>query len=151
MIKTILSIAGKPGLYRLVSQGRNMLIVESIATGKRMPAFARDKVMSLGDIAMYTTGDDIPLADVLELVKVKTDCKPVDVKTFAGDVEMRAFFGEGLPEFDRDRVHDSDIRKLFQWYNLLLDAGITDFKEEMQSVPKPVEEADEAEAPASAE
>ncbi len=151
MIKTILSIAGKPGLYRLVSQGRNMLIVESIATGKRMPAFARDKVMSLGDIAMYTTGDDIPLADVLELVKVKTDCKPVDVKTFAGDVEMRAFFGEVLPEFDRDRVHDSDIRKLFQWYNLLLDAGITDFKEEMQSAQKPVEEADEAEAPASAE
>ncbi len=151
MIKTILSIAGKPGLYRLVSQGRNMLIVESIATGKRMPAFARDKVMSLGDIAMYTTGDDIPLADVLELVKVKTDCKPVDVKTFAGDVEMRAFFGEVLPEFDRDRVHDSDIRKLFQWYNLLLDAGITDFKEEMQSAQKPVEEADETEAPASAE
>ncbi len=151
MIKTILSIAGKPGLYRLVSQGRNMLIVESIATGKRMPAFARNKVMSLGDIAMYTTGDDIPLADVLELVKVKTDCKPVDVKTFAGDVEMRAFFGEVLPEFDRDRVHDSDIRKLFQWYNLLLDAGITDFKEEMQSAQKPVEEADEAEAPASAE
>ena len=151
MIKTILSIAGKPGLYRLVSQGRNMLIVESIATGKRMPAFASDKVMSLGDIAMYTTGDDIPLADVLELVKVKTDCKPVDVKTFAGDVEMRAFFGEVLPEFDRDRVHDSDIRKLFQWYNLLLDAGITDFKEEMQSAQKPVEEADEAEAPASAE
>ena len=65
MIRTILSIAGKPGLYRLVSQGRNMLIVESLSTGKRTPAFAHDKVMSLGDIAMYTTGEDIPLADVL--------------------------------------------------------------------------------------
>lgn len=139
MIKTILSIAGKPGLYRLVSQGRNMLIVESIANGKRMPAFARDKVMSLGDIAMYTTGDDIPLADVLELVKTKADCKPVDIKAFAGDAAMRDFFGEVLPEFDRDRVHDSDIRKLFQWYNLLLEAGITDFKEEMQSAQNPAE------------
>lgn len=143
MIKTILSIAGKPGLYRLVSQGRNMLIVESIANGKRMPAFARDKVMSLGDIAMYTTGDDIPLADVLELVKTKTDCKPVDIKAFAGDAAMRDFFGEVLPEFDRDRVHDSDIRKLFQWYNLLLEAGITDFKEEMQSAQNPAEGTDE--------
>lgn len=149
MIKTILSIAGKPGLYRLVSQGRNMLIVESIATGKRTPAFARDKVMSLGDIAMYTTGDDIPLADVLELVKAKTDCKPVDVKAFADDTAMRAFFGEVLPEFDRDRVHDSDIRKLFQWYNALLAAGITDFKEEMQSAQKPAEEV--AEEPKAAE
>lgn len=149
MIKTILSIAGKPGLYRLVSQGRNMLIVESIANGKRMPAFARDKVMSLGDIAMYTTGDDIPLADVLELVKAKTDCKPVDVKAFANDAAMRDFFGEVLTDFDRDRVHDSDIRKLFQWYNLLLEAGITDFKEEMQSAQKPAEGSEEAEAPAA--
>lgn len=149
MIKTILSIAGKPGLYRLVSQGRNMLIVESIANGKRMPAYARDKVMSLGDIAMYTTGDDIPLADVLELVKAKTECKPVDVKAFANDSAMREFFGEVLPDFDRDRVHDSDIRKLFQWYNLLLEAGITDFKEEMQSAQKSAEDAAEAEAPAT--
>lgn len=149
MIKTILSIAGKPGLYRLVSQGRNMLIVESIANGKRMPAYARDKVMSLGDIAMYTTGDDIPLADVLELVKAKTECKPVDVKAFANDGAMREFFGEVLPDFDRDRVHDSDIRKLFQWYNLLLEAGITDFKEEMQSAQKSAEDAAEAEATAA--
>lgn len=128
MIRTILSIAGKPGLYRLVSQGRNMLIVESLATGKRTPAFARDKVMSLGDIAMYTTGEDIPLADVLELLKAKTDGKPVDLKALKDDASLREFFGEVLPEFDRERVHDSDIRKLFQWYNTLLEAGIDTFK-----------------------
>ncbi len=129
MIRTILSIAGKPGLYRLVSQGRNMLIVESLSTGKRTPAFAHDKVMSLGDIAMYTYGEDIPLADVLELVKAKTEGQPVDFKSFASDAEMREFFGTVLTDFDRERVHDSDIRKLFQWYNALLAAGITEFKE----------------------
>ena len=89
MIRTILSIAGKPGLYRLVSQGRNMLIVESLSTGKRTPAFAHDKVMSLGDIAMYTTGEDIPLADVFELVNEKTGGQPVDVKAIGGDAELR--------------------------------------------------------------
>lgn len=144
MLRTILSIAGKPGLYRLVSQGRNMLIVESLANGKRTPAFARDKVMSLGDIAMYTTGEDIPLADVLELVKAATDGKPVDLKVFGGDAEMREFFGKVLPEFDRERVHDSDIRKLFQWYDLLLEAGIDTFKTPEAEEAK--EETESAEA-----
>ncbi|MBJ2187670.1 MAG: DUF5606 domain-containing protein [Muribaculaceae bacterium] len=128
MIRTILSIAGKPGLYRLVNQGRNMLIVESLATGKRTPAYARDKVMSLGDIAMYTTEEDIPLADVFELVKAKTEGQPVDTKAIGGDAELREYFGTILTNFDRERVHDSDIRKLFQWYNTLLAAGITEFK-----------------------
>lgn len=142
MIRTILSIAGKPGLYRLVNQGRNMLIVESLSTGKRTPAYARDKVMSLGDIAMYTTEEDIPLADVFELVKAKTDGKPVDMKTFKNDADMREFFGTVLTNFDQERVHDSDIRKLFQWYNTLLEAGITDFKEEVQPAEKTAEDAE---------
>lgn len=128
MIRRILSIAGKPGLYKLVSQGRNMLIVESLTDGKRIPAYSRDKVMSLGDIAMYTTEEDVPLANVLEMLKTKTDGKPVDIKAFSDDAAMRDFFGEVLVNFDRERVHDSDIRKLFQWYNTLLAAGITEFK-----------------------
>ena len=128
MIRTILSIAGKSGLYRLVSQGRNMLIVESLSTGKRIPAYARDKVMSLGDIAMYTYEDDVPLADVLEMLKAKTDGKPVDLNTVADSAALREFFGEVLTNFDRERVHDSDIRKLLQWYNTLIAAGITEFK-----------------------
>ncbi|MDE6300663.1 MAG: DUF5606 domain-containing protein [Muribaculaceae bacterium] len=139
MIRTILSIAGKPGLYRLVNQGRNMLIVESLADGKRTPAYARDKVMSLGDIAMYTYGDDIPLADVLELVKAHTSGQPVDLKAVKSEDQLRDLFGEILKDFDRERVHASDIRKLFQWYNLLLKAGITEFK-----APKEEEKAAEA-------
>ena len=72
MLKRILSISGKPGLYRLVSQGKNMLIVESLTNGKRMPAYARDKVVSLGDISIYTVEDDEPLSEVLEKVKQTT-------------------------------------------------------------------------------
>ncbi len=142
MIRTILSIAGKPGLYKLVSSGRNMLIVESLVNGKRIPAYSHDKVISLGDIAIYTMGEDKPLAEVFELVKEKNGGQPVDLKQFKNDTEMREYFATILPDFDNDRVYNTDIRKLFQWYNMLLAAGITEFvaKEAAQ-----VEEAAEAE------
>lgn len=142
MIRTILSIAGKPGLYKLVSSGRNMLIVESLVNGKRIPAYSHDKVISLGDIAIYTMGEDKPLAEVFELVKEKNGGQPVDLKQFKNDTEMREYFATILPDFDNDRVYNTDIRKLFQWYNMLLAAGITEFvaKEAAQA-----EEAAEAE------
>lgn len=142
MLKTILAISGKPGLYKLVRQGKNMLIVESLADKKRVPAYAHDKVISLGDIAMYTVEDDIPLGDVLESLKAKTEGKPVDIKSFKDDSEVRAFFKEVLPEFDEDRVYTADIKKLFTWYNQLLAAGITDFKDAEE---KTAEEAAEEE------
>jgi hypothetical protein len=128
MLKTILSISGKPGLFRLVSQGKNMLIVESLSNGKRTPAYAHDKVVSLGDIAMYTNESDVPLTDVLESVKAVTNGQPVDVKSY-GDAEIRDYFKTVLPDYDEDRVYTTDIRKLFTWYNQLLAAGITEFKE----------------------
>lgn len=129
MLKTILAIAGKPGLFRLVSQGKNMLIVESLVTGKRQPAYSHDKVISLGDIAMYTVEEDVPLGDVLESLKAKADGKPVDVKAFDDDHAIREYFREVLPDFDDDRVYTNDIKKLFSWYNILLGAGITEFKD----------------------
>lgn len=127
MDKRILAISGKPGLYALVSQGKNMLIVENIETGKRMPAYASDKVISLGDIAIYTTGEDKPLYQVMKSLFEKQQGKTVDVKAFDNSEKLRDFFGEVLPEFDRDRVHNNDIKKLFAWYNLLITNGITDF------------------------
>lgn len=136
MLKTILSIAGRPGLYRLVNKGKNMLIVEHLQTGKRLPAYARDKVVSLGDISIYTNEGDTPLSGVLENVKAKAECNSVDVKGMS-DAEVRAYFAEVLPQYDEDRVYTTDIRKLLNWYNLLLAAGITDFAEK--------EEATEAE------
>lgn len=128
MLRKIISIAGRPGLYRLVSQGKNMLIVESLADGRRSPAYAHDKVISLGDISMYTEGDDVALADVLESLKAKADGKPVDIKALGGEKGLREFFGEVLPDYDRERVYTADIKKLLQWYNALTAAGITEFK-----------------------
>ena len=128
MLKDILSITGKPGLYKLVNRGNNMLIVESLLDGKRMPTYARDKIVSLGEISMYTMGEDIPLAEVLTKLGEKEGLKvaSVDPKKADND-QLRDFFGEVLPDFDRDRVYPSDIRKLIQWYNILINAGITDF------------------------
>ncbi len=146
MIKGILSISGKPGLFKLVSRGKNSLIVESLQTGKRMPAYTHDKVISLADIAIYTTDEDMPLADVFELVKEKTDGKPVDVKSFGSDAEIRAYFGEILPTFDNDRVYTTDIKKLFQWYNLLINAGITEFKDNEIKEDQAAENAEAADA-----
>lgn len=144
MLKGILSIAGKPGLFRLVNQGKNMLIVENIATGKRMPAYARDKVVSLGDISMYTFDGDVPLSNVLEKLKEVTECKPVDAKSM-DDASLRAFFATVLPDYDEERVYSTDIRKLFSWYNQLLAANITDFAEEETAAEEGTEEAYNAE------
>ncbi len=128
MLRKILSISGRPGLFRLVNQGKNMLIVESLATGKRTPAYARDKVMSLGDISIYTNdGGDTPLAKVLEAVKTANEGKAIDIKAIGGEKELREYFATIMPDYDEDRVYGSDIRKLFQWYNQLLEAGITTF------------------------
>lgn len=145
MLKKILSISGKPGLFRLVSQGKNMLITENIATGQRTPAYASDKVVSLGDISIYTDdASDLPLYEVLEKVKEVNQGKAVDVKALGNDAKVREYFVTILPNFDQDRVYTSDIRKLLTWYNLLIAAGITDYKPEEE---KP--EATEA-APAEA-
>ncbi len=128
MIKGIISITGKPGLYKLLSRGKNSLIVESLQTGKRTPSYPNEKVISLADITMYSDSGDVPLPDVFQAVYEKTVGKPVDVKALGGDTAMRDFFGEVLPDFDRERVHNSDIQKLFSWYNMLLAAGYTEFK-----------------------
>ena len=134
MQQTILSIAGKPGLYKLVSRGKNNLIVEFLdGTHRRQPAFGTDRITSLADIAMFTDADDVPLMDVLESLKTLEDGKKssLDFKKASGD-ELREYFAKVLPAFDRERVHVSDIKKLIQWYNILIENGITDFKEEMK-------------------
>ncbi len=130
MLKRILAISGKPGLYRLVSQGKNMLIVESLVNGKRLPAYSHDKIISLGDIAMYTLEDDVPLSDVLTSLKNKAEGKAIDVKAFEDDAAIRAYFKEVLPSFDDERVYTNDIKKLYAWYNILIAAGITDFADQ---------------------
>ena len=128
MLREILAITGKPGLYKLVSRGNNMLIVESLVDGKRMPTYARDKIVALSDVSMFTDADDIALIDVLTNAGKKEGLKAVSMDPKkAGNAELQAWFDEVLPNWDRDRVYPSDIRKLIQWYNILINAGITDF------------------------
>ena len=134
MLQTILSISGKPGLYKLVSRGNNNLIVEALdGTNKRQPVFATDRVTSLADIAMFTDSEDVPLGEVLAKVHDKEEGKVSSLNwRKASAKELQAYFAEVLPTFDRDRVHNSDIKKLIQWYNILIQADVTDFEEEMQ-------------------
>jgi hypothetical protein len=134
MQQTILSISGKPGLYKLISRGRASLIVEALDdTKKRFPAFGSDRVTSLADIAMFTDTEEVPLMDVMESVKKLHDGKEVEInlKKITSQ-ELRDFFTTILPQWDRDRVHDSDIKKVIQWYNILTRYGITDFKEDLK-------------------
>ena len=141
MLRDILSITGKPGLYKLVSRGNNMLIVESLLDGKRVPTYARDKIVSLGEISMYTMGEDVSLSEVLTKLGKKEGLKVAAIDTKKADNDqLRDFFGEVLPDFDRDRVHPSDIRKLIQWYNILINAGITDFSIEEEGEEVAIEE-----------
>ena len=131
MQETILSIAGKPGLYKLVSRGKNNLIVEALdATHRRQPAFATDRITSLNDIAMYSESDDVPLTKILDSMKTLEGGKKasVDYKKASGD-ELQEYFTKVLPDWDRDRVQNSHIKKLIQWYNILIEAGITEFVE----------------------
>ena len=134
MQQTILAITGKSGLFKLISRGKNNLIVEALdATHRRQPAFGTERITSLADIAMFTDSEDVPLMDVLENLKTLEEGKKVsiDFKKVSSD-ELREYFAKVLPEFDRDRVHVSDIKKLLSWYNILVDNGITDFKEDMK-------------------
>lgn len=134
MLETILAISGKPGLFKLVSRGNRALIVETLdAQKKRTPAFETDKIISLADIAMYTDDEEVPLRQVLKSIFTKEEGRKasLDPKK-ASKEELHAYLGEVLPNYDRDRVYPADIKKLLQWYNILIDNGLTDFDEALQ-------------------
>ena len=142
MLRTILAIAGRPGLYKLVNRGHNMLIVESLIDGKRTPAYSRDKVSGLSDISIYTDTEEVPLDTVLNTIKEQHNAEVLDLKAL-GNQGIKEVFEKALPEYDRDRVYAGDMKKVLQWYNTLIKAGITDFI--------PAEEPAEAEAEEAAE
>lgn len=133
MKQTILAISGKPGLYKLVSRAKNSLIVETLdGSHKRLPAFSTDRITSLADIAMFTETDDIPLMKVLAFMRDLEGGKPASVDfRKASPKELHEYFTKVLPDWDKERVHNSDIKKLLQWYDILVNAGITDFEEEL--------------------
>lgn len=127
MLKEILSISGKPGLYKMISYGKNLLVVENLETKKRIPAYSRDRIVSLGDIAIYTTEEEVPLGKVLEAIRDKYEAKPLELSQYNSDDQLDAFFKGVLPAYDEERVYKSDIRKMMNWYNILINAGITDY------------------------
>lgn len=131
MKDTILAIAGKPGLYRLVSRGNNALIVETVdEQKKRFAAGMRDRITALNDIAMYTEEEDVALMQVFQnIYDALQGPSPLSHKT-ASESELHEFMTTALPAWDQDRVRLSDIKKLLQWYNVLAQAGYTEFKDE---------------------
>ena len=126
-LKEILAISGQPGLFKYVAQSQRGVIVESLIDGKRMNASATSKVSALTEISMYTEGDDIPLADVFTRIYAHTEGKEA-ISHKAAPEALKAAFAEVLPEYDRERVHVSDIKKCFAWFNTLVAAGFTEFK-----------------------
>lgn len=142
MLKEILSLSGKPGLYKLVAQGKNMLIVESIPDGKRIPAYSKDKAVSLGDIAVFTEDEEISLSAVFEKIKAHENGAVASIDPKSDNNQLRTYFSGILPDYDKDRVYPSDMRKMISWYNLLISSGLNDFSLEKQETEetKEVEE-----------
>ncbi|WP_372775363.1 DUF5606 domain-containing protein [Mangrovibacterium sp.] len=136
MLKGILSISGQPGLFKLVAEAKNSIIVESLVTGKRMPAYSTSKVSSLEDIAIFTQTGEVALKEVLKTISEKENGG--EVAKLDGKA-LKAYFGEVLPEYDQDRVYTSDMKKVIQWYNLLQKSNLLNLEEE-ESVEETSEE-----------
>lgn len=129
MLKEILSIAGKPGLQRMVSNSSNAIIVESLIDRKRFPAYSNAKIIALEDISIYTETEDMPLKEVFKRMYDKEGGKQA-ISHKEPNEKIVAYFNEVVPEYDKERVYTSDIKKIIQWYNLLVSKGILNFETE---------------------
>ena len=143
MLKKILSISGKPGLYKLVSTSKTITLVESLIDGKRLPIYPQEKIVSLGEIAIYTSDDEIPLKDVLTQIKEKEAGGKIAEDVKSSNNKMFSYFEAILPNYDKEKVYASDIKKIISWYNLLIENNI-DF-EEVDEDEKSVEKAEDTE------
>lgn len=128
-LKEILSIAGAPGLYKYVAQGKGGIIVESLADARRTMVSGSSKVSALGDIAIFTDADEVALAEVFQTIYDKNKSVLTLTNKSSND-ELHAFMAEILPSYDRERVHTSDLKKMVTWFNILVGAGMTNFKVE---------------------
>ncbi len=125
----ILSISGKPGLYKLLTQTRSGFVGESLIDGKRLSVGIRNNVSVLSEIAIYTLEEEIPLREVFQKIKEKENGAKTSVNHKDDKLKLEEYFFEVLPNYDEDRVYPSDIKKIVQWYNILHDSGITDFSQ----------------------
>lgn len=132
----ILSVSGRHGLFKVVSQLKNAVLVESLIDKKRFPAFAHEKINSLEEIAVFTTGEDKPLKDVLKAIFEKLEGKPAIDPKAADNKALKDFFIGVIPDYDEERVYISDIKKIISWYNLLLENNLLDFPEKAEDKPE---------------
>lgn len=146
-LKGIISISGQPGLFKIVAQSKNGIIVEGLADKKRVNVYASTKVSTLSDISMFTTSDDKPIAEIMKAVFDKENGGPA-IDNKGTDAAVAAYFGEVLPDYDKDRVYVSNMRKLFSWYNNLQTTGNLKVAEETTETS---EETKETKVPTKAE
>ena len=147
-LSKIITVAGRSGLYRILAQGRQALIVESLADGKRLPVHSSVRVSSLEEISMFTTGDDVPLTEVLgKLFEQEGGKLGFDLRK-ADDEALYAKLGEVLPDHDRERMYASDLRKLFGWYELLVKSGVLAEAAENEAEQAKEEDSKEEKKPA---
>jgi hypothetical protein len=142
MLKEILSISGKSGLFKLISKGKSMFIAESLIDQKKIPVYQKDKVVSLGKISILTNDEEVPLPKILRLIQQKEKGESINFNPATiQPEELRTWFAEILPDFDRNRVYPSDIKKIMNWYNLLVKTGLTNFetKENEENTETPEE------------
>jgi hypothetical protein len=140
-LSKILAISGKPGLYKNIAQTKSGVVVESLTDGKRFPAFAHERISSLAEISVFTTDEDVPLKDVFRKIYEKYEGEKCIDHKVSGD-ELKAFLEEILPDYDRERVYTSDIKKIVMWYNLLVEKEMMDFSDEEEE-EKATEDHDE--------
>lgn len=136
MLKGILAISGQPGLFKLVTEAKNSIIVESLLTGKRIPAYSTSKISALSDISVFTETGEIQLKDLFK--RIQESGKTLSTK--ASSNEFKALFEEVLPDYDKDRVYVSDMKKIFQWYQLLSEKDLLVEDEEAAEESKTTEE-----------
>lgn len=139
-LKKILAITGKPGLFKLVAQSRNGVIVESLEDGKRTPITASQNVSTLGDIAIFTDEGELPLVDIFRTIFKKEDGKAT-ISHKESAASLLSYFTEIVPNYDRERVYASDMKKVFQWYNALQKHGLVDLEVEPETTEGTAEEA----------
>jgi hypothetical protein len=128
-ISGIISIAGMSGLYKVIAQTKNGLIVESLIDKKRVPAYSTHRVSALEDVSIYSTGDDVPLKEVFQKIYDKEKGKE-SIDSKSPEAELKKYFKSVFPEYDEERVYVSDIKKVISWYNLLQKEGLLEKKEE---------------------
>lgn len=150
MLKKILSISGKSGLFKLVSTSKTITLVESLIDGKRLPIYPQEKIVSLGEIAIYTSEEEVPLKDVFVKIKEMEDGGKISDDKKSSNADLFAYFGTVLPTFDKEKVYASDIKKIVNWYNLLIENEI-DFETEENKLDAEESAAEEKETETTTE